>query len=75
MKTFLEFNDRYLTPGREKMLQMVDIQGKKEQQNPETYLKGTARRDRAVAVLGKAIRPDALNKELADKARRRFKNI
>ena len=66
-----------LTPGREKLLQMVDIRGQEERKStdPRIQMRGAARSARASAVLGRALRPDAFNKEMADKAKKRFKSI
>ena len=66
-----------LTPGRERLLQMVDIRGQEERKStdPRIQMRGAARSARASAVLGRAIRPDAFNKEIADKAKKRFRSI
>jgi len=73
MKNFKQ----YLTPGREKLLQMIDIKAEKESKSsdPRTQAIGNARLNRVNAVFGKLNRPDSFNKELADKAKRRFRSI
>jgi len=73
MKNFKQ----YLTPGREKLLQMIDIKAEKESKSsdPKTRAIGIARLDRVNAVFGKLNRPDSFNKEVADRARNRFRRI
>jgi hypothetical protein len=73
MKNFKQ----YLTPGREKLLQMIDIKAEKESKSsdPKIQAIGSARLDRVNAVFGKLNRPDSFNKAIADKARNRFRSI
>jgi len=67
MKTFFEFKD-YLTPGRERILQAADIRGKQLQQSRKSkeFIQGDIKRERALAILNRGVKPTPENKEKAE---------
>ena len=66
MKTFFEFKD-YLTPGREKVLQAADIEGRKLMKtgSSKDWVVGQAKKERALAILNRAVEPSEKTKEAA----------
>lgn len=67
MKTFFEFKD-YLTPGRERVLQAADIEGRKlmkGNKTPKDWVVGQAKKERALAILNRAAEPSEKTKEAA----------
>jgi len=66
MKTFFEFKD-YLTPGRERVLQAADIEGRKLMKtgSSKDWVVGQAKKERALAILNRAVEPSEKTKEAA----------
>ena len=63
MKNFKDF----LTPGRERVLQAADIHGDKlkKSENDVKWVQGNAKKERALAILNRAVEPTQKNKENA----------
>ena len=61
MKNFKDF----LTPGRERMLQAADIHGDKlkSSRKSKEYVQGNIKKERALAILNRAVEPTPENKE------------
>jgi hypothetical protein len=63
MKSFKDF----LTPGRERVLQAADIHGEKlkNSRKSKQYVQGNIKKERALAILNRAVEPTPENKEKA----------
>jgi len=63
MKNFKDF----LTPGRERVLQAADIHGDKlkKSENDVKWVQGNVKKERALAILNRAVEPTPENKEKA----------
>lgn len=74
MKTFFEFKD-YLTPGRERVLQAADIEGRKLMKtgSSKDWVVGQAKKERALAILNRAVEPSEKTKETAKTWRKLYK--
>lgn len=61
MKNFKDF----LTPGRERVLQAADIHGDKlkKSENHVKWVQGNVKKERALAILNRAVEPTPENKE------------
>ena len=64
MKSFKDF----LTPGRERVLQAADIHGDKlkKSENDVKWVQGNVKKERALAILNRAVEPTPENKEKAE---------
>jgi len=63
MKNFKDF----LTPGRERVIQAADIHGDKlkKSENDVKWVQGNVKKERALAILNRAVEPTPENKEKA----------